>query len=175
MQACLLSPCQRTRASSFTPCRLTPCMHFELFSSLIVMSFVGLSRPWSIHDWMRSRLTGDISTLNLPNCQPLHAILFSIPRPRVDSRVVLVPPPHRRRDAQWRLSTLEPRGHFAVCMLTLLTPSTRFSLAGSRTTTASYLLAVCAFGVRERGEDRRGALLRGDEERREQWCCSGAV
>lgn len=55
-------------------------------------------------------------------------------------------------------------------MLTLLTPSSGLSLAGSRTATFADLLAVRAFGVGERGENRRGALL----GRAEEWRTNGA-
>lgn len=44
-------------------------------------------------------------------------------------------------------------------MLTLLTPSRGFTLAGSWTTTTSDLLAVRALVVGERGENRGETLL----------------
>jgi hypothetical protein len=56
---------QRTLPSSFTPCRFTPCRHRDFANSFIVIGWLGSIRPWSIHDWIRSRLMGDISTLNL--------------------------------------------------------------------------------------------------------------
>jgi hypothetical protein len=56
-------------------------------------------------------------------------------------------------------------------MLTLRTPSSRLSLARRRTATFAELLAVRAFGVGKRGEDRGGALLGRDEERRANWAC----
>lgn len=56
---------KHTLPRSFTPCLLTPCRHRERFNSFIVIGCEGFSRPWSIQDCMRSRLTGDISTLNL--------------------------------------------------------------------------------------------------------------
>jgi hypothetical protein len=71
---------QRTLASSLTPCRLTPCRQRDWCSSFMVMGLDGSRRPWSIHDWMRSRFTGDISTLKLATRQ--HSAWCRLHRPR---------------------------------------------------------------------------------------------
>lgn len=48
------------RARSLTP-SLTPWMQRERASSRTVMGILGSMRPWFIHSWIRSRLTGEMS------------------------------------------------------------------------------------------------------------------
>jgi hypothetical protein len=78
---------RHTLASSLTPWRLTPWMQRDLCSSFMVMGLEGSRRPWSIHDCMRSRLTGDMSTLKLrvrqlPRCLCACACTRSIGTPQ---------------------------------------------------------------------------------------------
>jgi hypothetical protein len=167
---------RRTLASSLTPWRLTPWMQRDLCSSFMVMGLEGSRRPWSIHDCMRSRLMGDISTLKLRVRQfPLHLCLFALHWhfPSDNSRIVFAPAPLWVGDGLRRLPTLEACWHLSVCMLALLASSSRLALARRRTATAADLLVVCALVVRQRRENRRASLLCGHEQRLGGGC-SGA-
>jgi hypothetical protein len=78
--------------------------------------------------------------------------------------VVLAAAALRVGDGLGRLAALEAGGHLAVGMLTLLTTSCRLSLARGGTATAPDLLIVGARVVRQRRQDRRASLRRGDGE-----------
>jgi hypothetical protein len=66
------------------------------------------------------------------------------------------------------LTTLEPRWHTSVLLLTLMSSSGCLSLAGRWTTTAPYALAVCLIFVLEVRENRGVSRLKeGDEECRD--------
>jgi hypothetical protein len=147
-----------TLAKSLTPCRLTPWMQRDFCSSFMVMGFEGSRRPWSIHDWMRSRLMGDISTWKLCAYQPCCSATLLL---AVCHSLIVLPPPSRRvGDGLRCLSTFKARGHLSVGVLTLLTSSSRLALARCRTATAADLLVVGALVIRQRCEDGRAPLLR---------------
>jgi hypothetical protein len=73
-------------------------------------------------------------------------------------------------DDERRLTTLPPGCYLAMLLLTLVTPTRRFSVTRGRTATNANALVVCALVLGEIGEDRCAPSLdrKGGEERDER-------